>query len=421
MAESDSIKVQQSAWYGDLDFTLELPSSWDISICRMQGHDRARLTPADIRNAFTHPVGSRPIREIAKGKREVVIIFDDLTRPTPVADLVTYVLEELEVAGISDEHIRFIAALGSHRGLTRIDFVKKLGEAVLDRFPVYNHNPYENCTFVGTTSRGTPISINSEVMSCDLKIGIGCITPHTAAAFGGGGKILVPGVASMDTIAANHALAGRARKHERSGSMTYGVGFEENEFRLDIAEAAKMAGLDIKVDAILNDKREITALFVGEPLAAHLEGVKLAKEVYATEPISDRDIVIANAYAKGTEPFHASPLGAQMLTEDGGDLVIIVNTPEGLITHCLGGSWGRNMGGRYWQRRSRLLPHVKKLILVTQYIDRAESVRIAPIDSITWAKTWSEALEHLTKDYPGKAKVAVIPDATIQYIPGSGL
>ena len=201
--------------------------------------------------------------------------------------------------------------------------------------------------------------------------------------------------------------------------MTYGIGFEENELRLDIVEAAKMAGLDVKVDAILNDKREITALFVGEPLAAHIEGVKLAKEVYVTESMSDRDIVISNAYCKGTEPFHASPMGARMLTEAGGDLVIIVNTPEGLITHFLGGSWGRNIGGRYWQRRSRLLPHVKKIIMVTQYIDRAEAVRIAPWDSITWLKTWNEALEHLTKDYPGKAKVAVIPDATIQYLTGS--
>ena len=66
-----------------------------------------------------------------------------------------------------------------------------------------------------------------------------------------------------------------------------------------------------------------------------------------------------------------------------------------------------------------LLPHVKKIIMVTQYIDRAEAVRIAPWDSITWLKTWNEALEHLTKDYPGKAKVAVIPDATIQYLTGS--
>jgi nickel-dependent lactate racemase len=417
MAESNVVRLPQLAWYSDTEFTIELPPSWDVTICRMRGHDRPKLSQDEISDAFSHPVGSPPIREIAKGKKEVVIIFDDLTRPTPVADIVPHVLQELEAAGITDEHIRFVAALGAHRALSRIDFVKKLGDAVLDRFPVYNHNPYENCTYVGETSRGTPVSVNSEVMSCDLKIGIGSIVPHAAASFGGGGKIVLPGVASMDTIAANHALAARARERGRSGSMTYGLGFEENELRLDIAEAAKMAGLDIKIDAIINNKREITALFVGEPLATHLEGVKLAREVYLTEPVGDMDIVIANAYAKATEPFHASPLAARMLAEAGGDLVMIVNTPEGLITHYLVGSWGSTIGGRYWQRRSRLLPRIKRIILVTQYLDLAESNRIAPLDSITWARTWSEALKYLTRDYPDKAKVAVIPDGTIQYLP----
>jgi nickel-dependent lactate racemase len=417
MAEFNTVKVPQLAWYGDSEFTIELPSSWDVTICRMKGHGRPPLTRTEIKAAFRHPIGSPTIRELAKGKKEVVILFDDLTRPTPVSNIVPYILEELEAADIPDEYIRFIAALGAHRVLTRIDFVKKLGESVLDRFHVYNHNPYENCTLIGKTSRGTHVSINSEVMSCDLKIGIGSIVPHAAASFGGGGKIILPGVASMDTIAANHALAARARQRGRSGSMTYGLGFEENEMRLDIAEAAKMASLDVKVDAIINNKREITALFVGEPLAAHLEGVKLAKEVYMTEPTGDRDIVIANAYAKGTEPFHASPLGARMLSKAGGDLVLIINTPEGLISHYLVGSWGRSIGGRYWQRRSRLLPRVNRLILVTQYSDRAQADRIAPLDSITWVRTWDEALEHLTKDYPGKAKVAVIPDGTIQYLP----
>ncbi|MDP2953867.1 MAG: lactate racemase domain-containing protein [Chloroflexota bacterium] len=417
MSKPNCVKVRQMAWYGDEELELAFPSAWEVTVCRMRGHDRPRLSDRQIRNAFSHPIGSRTIRELARGKKEVVIIFDDLTRPTPVAELVPYVLEELEEGGVADDHIRFIAGLGCHRALTRIDFVKKLGEDVVNRFPVYNHNPYENCTLVGKTSRGTAVAVNSEVMSCDLKIGIGSIVPHAAASYGGGGKLLLPGVCSIETITANHALASRAKQRGHSGSMGYGQGYEENEMRLDLAEAAKMAGLDVKVDAILNEKREVTALFVGEPVAEHMEGVKLAKEVFATDPVTGMDMVIANTYAKGTEPFHASPLASRMLKEDGGDLVLAINTPEGLITHYLGGSWGNNLGARYWQRRSRLLPRVNKLILLTQYCDRGQANRIAPLDMITWAKTWDQALEELLKDYPGKAKVAVIPDGTVQYFP----
>ena len=77
--------------------------------------------------------------------------------------------------------------------MNRVDFAKKLGEETLSRFPVYNHNPFVNCVYVGTTSYGTEVFINAEVMKCDLKITIGSIVPHIFAGFGGGSKIIMPG------------------------------------------------------------------------------------------------------------------------------------------------------------------------------------------------------------------------------------
>lgn len=414
MTEYQTIKLLQEVWHGDREYTLTLPASWEVSICRMQGHDRPPLEEDDIERAFSNPIGSLPIRDLAKGKKQVVILFDDLARPTPIHKLVPFVLEELRMGGIPDEHIRFICAQGAHRALMRVDFVKKLGEAVLDRFPVYSHNPYENCEYVGQTSRGTPVSVNKEVLNCDLKIGIGGIYPHSVASFSGGGKIILPGVASMETIQANHSLARLARQEGRS--ISFGTGFDENELRLDIAEAAKMAGLDVKVDAILNDRREIIGLFVGEPRAEHTEGVKLAQAVYVTELIPGVDIAISNAYGKGTEPYHAIHIGTSMLKEAGGDLVIISNSPEGIVPHYLMGAWGEEIGGRFWQKRRPLPPKTKRFILVSKYLDRAQSGRLASLDLLTWCKTWPEALDILMQDYPRGARVAVIPDGTIQYV-----
>jgi len=415
MTELQNVRLRQEAWYGDTEFTVSLPASWDVNVCRMRGHDRPLLEEEDISQAFIRPIGSPPIRELAKDKKQVAILFDDLARPTPVHKLIPFVLEELRIGGIPDEHIRFICAQGAHRALMRLDFVKKLGEEVLDRFPVYSHNPYENCEYVGTTSRGTPVSINKEVLNCDLKIGIGGIYPHSVASFSGGGKIILPGVASIDTIQANHSLARLARQAGRS--ISFGTGFEENELRLDIAEAAQIARLDIKVDALLNDRREIIALFVGEPLAEHIEGVKLAKEVYATDAVPGVDIAISNGYGKGTESYHAVHIGTSMLSEAGGDLVIISNSPEGIVPHYLMGAWGEDTGGRFWQKRRPLPPKAKRFILVSKYLDRAQSGRLAPLDLMTWCRTWPEALEVLRQDYPSGAKVAVIPDGTIQYVP----
>jgi nickel-dependent lactate racemase len=172
------VRLPQLAWYGTKELELTLPDSWQVEVYNMAGFDRPAMKPDEIKDAIANLIGSPPIRELARGKNEVVIIFDDMTRVTRVAELVPLVLEELAEAGIPDKRIQFICATGAHMALDRLSFIKKLGEATLARFPVYNHNPFDNCTYVGTTSYGTDVYLNAEVMKCDFKIGIGSIVPH---------------------------------------------------------------------------------------------------------------------------------------------------------------------------------------------------------------------------------------------------
>jgi nickel-dependent lactate racemase len=283
------VKIPQLLWHGNTEMELDFPNSWSIFFCPMKGGEKKRLGLKDMERAFSHPIGSPPIHELAIGKKEVAILFDDMARPTPVSQIVPFVLKELGQAGIKDGQVRFIAALGAHGAHTAVDFKKKLGGEVLDRFPVYNHHPFDFCTYLGKTSQGTPISINREVMACDLKIGIGCIVPHSFSGFGGGGKIILPGVAHMDSIAYNHGLIKTYPDCVGPGKI------DGNIPRLDIEEATRMAGLDVKIDAILNLRGEVTGLFVGDPILEHHEGMKLAKEVYATAPAKNMDVVIVNA------------------------------------------------------------------------------------------------------------------------------
>lgn len=415
MENSKKVVIPILAWYGDKDLELEFPESWDVTVCSMKGHDAPCLSDSEIRKAFANPIGTKTIKELARGKKEVVILFDDMTRATPTAVLIPYILEELAAADIPNDNIRFIAAIGAHGSMNGIDFRKKLGDEVMGRFLVYNHNPYENCTPLGTTSQGTPVSINSEFMSCDFKIGIGSIVPHPFG-FGGGSKIILPGVASMETIDANHTRLGL--------SPTIGLGkCEGNVMKQDIEEAARMAGLDVKVDAILNLKREITALFVGDPVEEHIEGVKLAREHYATDMVSDADIVVANCYSKANEMVLAPPVASPLLSKKGGDMVLTAVTPEGQITHYFERSFGKNFGGRGWRaagtgaRNISLPRNTKRLTIMAPYSDKVGGDWVAPYSLINWAKTWAEVIQELKNRYGIKAKVAVIPDATIQYFP----
>lgn len=415
MGDKIKTRIPMLAWYGDEEMELDFPGSWDVTVCRMKGHDAPPLDEAGIRRAFQNPTGTRTIREMAKGKKEVAILFDDMSRPTPSADLIPFILEELAAAGIPDSNIRFIAAIGAHGTMNGIDFRKKLGEDVMGRFMVYNHNPYENCTPLGKTSYGTPVAINSEFAACDLTIGIGAIVPHPFG-FGGGCKIILPGVASMDTIDANHTRLGRS-------PQVHAGALDDNDLMLDIIETAQMAGLDIKVDAILNMKREVTALFVGDPVAEFKEGVKLAREHYRTEMVYDADIVVANCFSKANEMLLAPVVASPMLPTAGGDMVVIAITPEGQIHHYLLRSFGKKFGGRAWKAKgpeevpSGLPANTKRLTVLSPYADRVGADWLAPPDQINWAKAWPEVVQKLKREYGEKAKVAVIPDATIQYFP----
>jgi nickel-dependent lactate racemase len=94
------------------ELELAVPDDWQIEICQMAGYNRPEIGPEAIQHALEHPIGTKPLKELAIGKKEVAIVFDDLTRVTRTAKIVPFVLEALSGAGISDDNIRFICGWG---------------------------------------------------------------------------------------------------------------------------------------------------------------------------------------------------------------------------------------------------------------------------------------------------------------------
>jgi nickel-dependent lactate racemase len=411
---SKSIKVSKQMWYGEGKLRLNFPSDWEVVPCIMNGHITARLTPRKIRAAFDSPIGSPRLRQLAQGKNKVAIIFDDISRPTRVVDLMPFIFSELEAAGISDEAIRFVCASGAHGAHSYLDFQKKLGAAIMDRFPVYNHNIYENCTYVGQTSQGTKLAVNSEVMGCDLKIGIGSVIPHPQSGFGGGGKIVLPGIASIDSIEAFHRLEIAARENGRGNTVGPG-NYVENPMVRDFTEAAKMIGLNFKIDTIVNGDSQPCAIFAGDPQAEYYEAVKFGVRHYATKPVPGADVVVVNTYGKGSEAIVGLIMGIQLLMHKGGDLVLIMDYPAGQIVHYLMGSFGTEVRGRLFSAVNVRLPWIKRFVLLSPQYEKSATDWLAIPDTI-WARTWPEVLAVLKKDYSRGARVAVVPDGTVQYL-----
>jgi lactate racemase len=408
-----TVTVPNMLWFENQPKTLEFPDRWDVEVLEAPGLARDKLDEEGLRRAIESPIGSPTLAELAGDASEVAIVFDDLTRPTPVRDLLPFILPVLSDAGIPDRNVRFIPALGMHGAMNMAEFRKKLGEDTVRRYAVYNPNPYENCEDLGKSPSGIPVLINREFMACDLRIGIGCISPHVHVGFGGGGKIILPGICGFETIRAFHAEVA-ARGYE-----TLGLGnFDGNVMYKEIVDVTRMSGLQFKVDALINDRGQVTDLYAGDPIEAHLAGVAEAREHYATRPVSGKDIVVVNAYGKYNE------MGISMMMalacadfETPGTVVLVVDAPEGQVCHYLMRSFGKDYGGACYIQRGPA-PGGIKGILCSAYPDRTMTDLFVDVDTVALADDWSRTLELLEEAYPGEASVAVIPDATMQYFRG---
>jgi nickel-dependent lactate racemase len=408
-----TIRLPQLCWHGACALDLPLPEGWQVEMCRMAGHDRPELAGEQIREALRHPASGLPISEGARGKKNVCIIFDDMSRPTRVAAIVPHVLEELRAAGIADHQIRFVCALGAHGALTRPDFVKKLGEEVVSSFPVFNHNLIGNHTLVGRTSTGVELRINAEVAGCDYKITIGCVVPHAFAGFGGGAKMILPGVAAFETIRAMHRM-----KRESPEDTTVDFGgmgcVEGNRIRETIDEAAGLVGLDFMVGALVNEWGETVSVHAGRPRRAFARAVEEGRAHYLTPQPQDCDVVITNTFAKANEGEGGSITGFPSLRAGGGDLVLVSNAPEGHVSHYLLGAWGTISPGEF--RLVVNLPlHVERLILFNEYPDLTATAFFSPRHKVLALSNWEEVLSSLRQRHGPEAKVAVYTSAEIQY------
>jgi nickel-dependent lactate racemase len=334
-----------------------------------------------------------------------------MSRVTRTFDIVPHVLQDLAEAGIKDRDIRFVCATGCHGALTRLDFIKKLGENVLERFPVYNHNPFGNCILVGKTKTfGTAVSVNKEVMECDVKIAIGGVVPHGMSGFGGGGKIILPGVAAFDSTRHNHHIA---QWELPPGSIGMGI-FDENHVRFDIEEAAKLAGLDFIINVLFNKWGETAKVFAGALKPAYSAAVSESKKHYFTPAVKDKDIVITNAYIKANEASGCLNIAYPAIGVKGGDIVLVANEPAGQVVHYLLGTFGCESCGPEYKVK-KVPQQVNKIIVYQKYHDLASRIIFPVSDKVIFMHNWNDVLELLEEDYPTTADVVIFPYAEMQY------
>jgi len=317
--------------WGETEIEIELPADWRVIV---EGQPKSVAPCASVEDEFARalaaPFSARPLAGRDLRGQRIVIVVDDLTRPTPTHLFFPFLRRELESAGATPENLLILSALGVHRPMTAAEMECKVGSAGLRDLHWENHNAYDPSALIeqGVTRSGTKVLLNRRLAQTGLIIAVGSIEPHVLAGFGGGLKLLVPGCAGAETIANNH-LCGA------SGSETAEVGVdpEANPLRRDLEEAAGLLGKEVfLVNTVLNASQQIVRIFAGHPQLAHREGIKLAREIYGVAIPEPADVIITNSAPMDTDLRQSAKCIGNMLgaVKEGGTILAFLRCSEGI-------------------------------------------------------------------------------------------
>ncbi len=261
------------------------------------------------------------------GSKSVAIAINDKTRPVPHHQLLPPLLARLASLGISDEAITLHVAVGTHPPMTPSEFTAILPAEILQRYTIVSHNAEDDVglIYLGETTRGTPIWSNRGYVQSDFKIVIGNIEPHQFVGFSGGVKTAAIGLSGLETINRNHMLM----THPDSQLGKY----NNNPARQDVEEIGQKIGVDLALNAILNQHKQIVQALAGDPVAVMLAGFPLARQICQVAVSQNYGLMISSpgGHPKDINVYQAQKglAHAARVTLPGGTIILTAACPEG--------------------------------------------------------------------------------------------
>lgn len=315
--------------YGDQEVSVEIPAGNFLEEAGMQDVTPAANPSALLGAALDNPIGCAPLVEAVRGHQRVVVLVDDLTRPTPTDVILPVLFGRLEQAGIAREAITILVATGTHRPMTIPELEAKLGAEVVRDYNVVNHDYRieHDQIDLGRTPSGIPITVNRLVVEADFVIAIGNIVPHRYCGWAGGAKIIQPGVGGEATTAGTHLMITKD-----PGAR---LGVVENRVRHEMEAVADRANLRFIVNTILDRNAHIVDVVAGDFRLAFREGVAKARDVYSAQFSSQADVVLASSYPSDINFWQAGKAlySADLLVRAGGIIILASPCYEGVGEH----------------------------------------------------------------------------------------
>ncbi|MGD9212275.1 MAG: nickel-dependent lactate racemase [Desulfobacteraceae bacterium] len=336
----------QSAYIRSLNgpIPLTIPSAWQVlTIAAFKNESIQKNVSTLATSALNHPTGSQGLEERLKSTDRICILIEDLTRSSPKKIILDIVLKKLRHIGISKKNITIVIALGTHQPLSIEELENAFGKELISEYDFQNHDCHaDDLVPIGRLVTGAMVKINRRVYEADFRIGIGSIFPHPLNGFGGGGKILFPGVADFKSIVEHHL------KHSFRGGSYLG-NITENSFHKEVTAMAKAGKLDFIVNSILDHEDRLFDIVCGDPVKAHRAGTAVCKRIISRSFTEKSDITIISAFPYSAGPQIMKPLApASMITKPGGNIILYadckVPLPEYYYNAC------KRFRGRYGNR-----------------------------------------------------------------------
>ena len=316
--------------YGKNGLEAELPDDNLVGVLKLTPAPPLADPVAAARAALARPIGASPLSELARGRRNACVVVCDVTRPVPNPLLLPPLLDALAEGGLKREDVSILIATGTHRPNEGAELDAMLGPEIVRTCRIVNHVCTDRAAhrFFGVTPNGVPVHLDRTYCDADLKVTVGLIEPHFMAGYSGGRKMVMPGIAALETVQAWHSP--RFLEHPRA---TNGV-LDGNPVHAENLAIAKLVPPDLIVDVTLDEANRITGVFAGDLERAWQTGVAFVEKhvrVPVAEPV---DVVVTTgAGAPLDATFYQAVkgmVGALPIVKPGGSIVIAAACSEGV-------------------------------------------------------------------------------------------
>lgn len=316
--------------YGRTGLSAELPDQHIVRTLKYKDAPPLDDPRGELLKVLEKPIGTPPLAQIARGKKDACIVICDITRPVPNELILRPVLEILNREGIPREKITILVATGLHRESKPEEIVEMVGEQIAREYTIVDHHGQvlEEHTYLGQSPRGVPIWIDSRYVNADLKITTGLIEPHLMAGFSGGRKLICPGIAALETVKVWHGPDFLEHPKADCGILDGNPVHEENTW------IGRKTGCDFIVNVVIDSERRPLKWVAGDMEAAFLDGVAFVRGVVRDTVEQPVDIVVTSCagYPLDTTFYQAVKglTGALPIVKQGGTIIMCASLSEGI-------------------------------------------------------------------------------------------